>query len=100
MAYSLTRAATEDIKQIYLHGLGQFGALQADRYLDLLEKTFEFLADHPKAARIRAELKSDIRFHPLRSHVVMYRINDGGEILIIRVRHGHEDWVDPIFEDD
>ena len=31
------------------------------------------------------------RFHPVGSHIVLYQLN-GDEILIIRIRHPHEDW--------
>lgn len=32
-----------------------------------------------------------VRVHPYRAHVIVYQIENGG-IVIVRVRHGHEDW--------
>jgi toxin ParE1/3/4 len=35
--------------------------------------------------------------HPYRSHIVVYLIDNDGDILILRVRHGREDWEgDPV----
>lgn len=44
MVYTLSRKAEEDIIAIFLDGAGQFGLQQAERYHDLLENTFQFLA--------------------------------------------------------
>ena len=98
MAYRLTREAAEDIIEIYIYGAEQFGARQADSYHSLLENTFDFLARHPLAARRRLELSPPVRIHPVQAHLVIYRIEDDGSILVIRVRHGHEDWADPLTE--
>ena len=92
MGYRLTRKAAEDIGDIYLHGIQQFGPRQADAYHTLLEKTFRFLAENPRAAHERPELSPEIRVHPVQSHLVIYRVENDGDVLIIRIRHGHEDW--------
>lgn len=96
MAYQLTRKAAEDVGQIYLNSTRLFGQKQADSYHNLLANTFRFLAQNPRAARVRAELTGDVRIHPVKSHVVIYRIEPSGNILILRVRHGHEDWADDV----
>jgi toxin ParE1/3/4 len=93
MAYTLSRKAEEDIVAIFLDGAGQFGLRQAERYHVLLEKTFQFLADNPLAARERLELTPPVRIHPIESHIVLYTIDESGDVFIIRVRHGHEDWL-------
>lgn len=92
MGYTLSRKAEEDIIAIFLDGAGQFGLQQAERYHDLLEKTFQFLADNPMAARERGELSPPIRIHPIESRIVLYTVDENGDIFVIRVRHGHEDW--------
>lgn len=38
------------------------------------------------------------RIHPVQSGLVIYQVEDHGNILIVRVRHGREDWVDPLTE--
>ncbi len=89
--YRLTRAAADDLVTIYLQGLDMFGAAQADKYHEGLEGAFRFLAAYPRAARLRAELTIPVRAYPYKSHLVVYRADPGG-ILIVRVRHAREDW--------
>lgn len=91
MRYALTRKAEEDVIAIFRSSTEQFGLQQADRYHSLLAATFEFLAENPRVARQREELSPPVRVHPVGSHIVLYQI-DGDEILIIRIRHAHEDW--------
>lgn len=33
-----------------------------------------------------------MRIHPFEAHIVVYTIEEGEGVLIVRVRHGHEDW--------
>jgi toxin ParE1/3/4 len=75
-----------------MYGVAQFGIQQAERYHDLLERTFQFLAENPEAARERAEITPPVRIHPIESHVVIYTADESGDIFIVRVRHGREDW--------
>ncbi|OZA61452.1 MAG: plasmid stabilization protein ParE [Sphingomonadales bacterium 39-62-4] len=91
-SYRLTTAATDDLLAIYLAGLEQFGIVQADRYHDGLERTFAFLAQTSWAARMREELDPPVRAHPFKVHIIVYDETEEG-VLILRVRHGREDWV-------
>lgn len=91
MAYRLSRKAEDDLTQLLVGGEREFGAAQAELYFRGLERTFLLLSDHPRAARERAEITPPVRIHPYRSHVVIYR-TDGDDIVILRVRHGREDW--------
>ena len=92
MGYHLSRQAEEDLIALFLDGVEHFGLAQAEAYHDLLANTFEFLADNPQAARLREEIDPPVRVHPVQSHLVVYRVDNEGGVLVIRVRHGHEDW--------
>lgn len=91
--FRLTRAAADDLVQIYLEGLAMFGAAQADRYHDGLGAAFAFLADYPLAARLRDEISPPVRVHRYQSHLILYDIAEDDAVLILRVRHGREDWL-------
>src|SRR5699024_3587028 len=91
MGYSLSVKAEEDIVYIY-RSMEQVGLYQADRYHQRLERCFQFLADNPLAAPERVEIMPPVRIHPVEAHLVVYRVDDDGNVFIIRVRHGHEDW--------
>lgn len=42
-------------------------------------------------ARVRGEFEPPVRIHPWKAHVIVYVI-EGDDILVVRVRHGREDW--------
>lgn len=90
--YVLSRKAEEDIIAIFMYGVAEFGIQQAERYHDLLENAFQFLAENPEAARERLEITPPVRVHPIESHIVIYKLDADENVLIIRVRHGREDW--------
>ena len=92
MGYVLSRKAEEDLISIFLYGIDQWGLAQAERYHELLSKTFRFLAENPEAAHERTEITPPVRIHPVKSHLIVYRHDAHGEVFIIRVRHGREDW--------
>lgn len=45
------------------------------------------------AARERAEIKRRVCAYAYKSHLVVYVI-DGHDVMIVRIRHAHEDWMD------
>lgn len=92
MAYKFSVKAEEDIVRAYRGGVRQFGVEQTEKYYAGLERVFEFLSDTPKAARERMEITPPVRVHPYRSHIIVYSIDTVGGVLILRVRHGREDW--------
>lgn len=92
MTFRLSREADEDIVRIYVEGARRFGPVQAETYHEELKALLELLADNPRMARERFELSPPMRIHPFKAHLVVYRLEEDGNILIVRVRHGHEDW--------
>jgi toxin ParE1/3/4 len=99
MTFKLSNKAVEDLLQIWTEGAVQFGVAQAERYHDGLEAVFQFLAENPRAARLRLEIVPPVRAHPFKAHLVVYEVEDDQNILILRIRHGREDWVsDPLQE--
>ena len=96
MTYRLTRKARSDLIHIYGEGVRLFGVAQAETYQDQLERTFDLLADNPRIARERDEIRPPVRIHPSGAHVVVNTTDEIG-VLIIRVRHGLEDWASDPF---
>ncbi|MFN4011112.1 MAG: type II toxin-antitoxin system RelE/ParE family toxin [Pannonibacter sp.] len=92
MTYRLTRKAADDITGIYIEGVVRFGEAQAARCHGLLESVFELIAANPYLARERHEINPPVRVYPVQSHLVIYAVDDRSDVLIIRVRHGREDW--------
>ncbi|UXS05313.1 type II toxin-antitoxin system RelE/ParE family toxin [Agrobacterium tumefaciens] len=92
MPFNLSVQAEEDIVSIAEEGIRVFGALVAKRYHDELFALFELIAANPRMARERNEISPPVRIHPFKAHLIVYRTIENGSILVIRIRHGHEDW--------
>jgi toxin ParE1/3/4 len=92
VGFHLSQAAEEDIIGIAEQGIRLFGPIQARRYHDELFAIFDMIAAYPRIARERMELSPPMRIYPFKAHLVIYRVEDGGNVLIARVRHAHEDW--------
>lgn len=91
MAFRLSAHADADIDAIFVTGVQIFGIAPAEGYLEGLRRAFELLARFPSLARERSEIDPPVRVYPYAAHVIVYEIA-GEDILILRVRHGREDW--------
>lgn len=97
MGYRLTSEAAEDLINIYVEGVRLFGTVQAEKYQDALEERFDLLAFNPRMARERTQLTPPVRINPFGAHIIVYRVEDDDAVLVIRIRHGREDWIgDPV----
>lgn len=96
MGFRLTREAEDDIVAIARIGLQLFGDAQARRYHDELFDMIELIAANPRMARERMEISPPVRIHPFRAHLIVYLIDEDERVLVIRVRHSHEDWPEPV----
>jgi len=92
MQFSLSLEAEEDIISIAEHGVRLFGAAQARRYHGELFDVLDLIVANPRMAREREEISPPVRIFSFKAHLIVYRIEVNGEIFVIRVRHGHEDW--------
>jgi toxin ParE1/3/4 len=92
MPLKLSQEADEDLRRIYLYGAEVHGLDAADRYAARLRKALDLIADNPRMARRREELDGDVRAHPVRAHIIVYEIGSDDEVIVLRVRHGREDW--------
>ena len=91
MIYKTTRRADQDIIDIYLRGVAEFGVDQAEHYHAGLAAAFELLAANPRIARERSEVNPPVRLHPFQAHLIAYVIHDDA-ILIVRILHGRQEW--------
>lgn len=94
MRVAFSQESDLDIVRVYAEGVRLFGLHQADRYHDDLFDLFYLLADNPKMAPERRDIAPPVRVHPFKAHVIVYREAPDGGILILRVRHAGEDWLE------
>lgn len=92
-SWQLSRAAEADLADIAAYSVEAFGIDRALSYRDGLIRTLAFLAENPKGARLRSELKPPLRAHRFQSHLIFYDVLQEGGIMIVRIRHGREDWL-------
>ena len=83
--------AEQDLIDIYLESVRQFGTTQAEHYVAELNSCVGRLTVMPLMARERKAIRPPVRVHTHGSHVIVYRI-DQADILIVRIMHGRRDW--------
>lgn len=93
MSYQLTNEAAQDLEAILLDGMIRFAIPVAVDYHQKLFQVFSLLAQFPEMSRERVELTPPVRIHPVGSHIIIYQLQANQDILIVRVRHSHEDWL-------
>ncbi len=91
MKVRYTAAADADLRSIYIFGSEAFGTRQAEAYVAGLRRAVQMISDFPFAARLRETIQPPVRARPFQSHVIIYTVDEAG-VLILRFRHGLEDW--------
>lgn len=89
-SYLLRELARADLEAIWVYTVGQWGAKQAERYLQGLFGCFEELAASPRLGREGDDLKPGYRSFPQGQHVVFYVIASAG-IEVIGIVHQSAD---------
>lgn len=84
--YRLTPAAERDLEAIWIYTFQEWGAVQANRYIDNVTMAFAELALSPKSAPACDHIRPGYRRRNVERHVIYFRITAYG-IAIIRVLH-------------
>ena len=74
--YKIRKKAKEDLQKIWLYTLDHWGVKQADDYIRLIIKKFEWLAENPKAGQARYEIKPGYFCIPIGSHLIFYILTE------------------------
>ena len=81
-----TAQAEGDLIDIWIY-VAQDNPEAADKLLDEIEAKFSLLADNPHIGPARPDIAPELRYSPVASYLILYRIIPGG-IEIVRVVHG------------
>jgi toxin ParE1/3/4 len=82
--YELSKAADEDLSNIYAYTFQEFGERQADAYFDALEESLIDLASNPDLGRDVSFVRSGFRLFVHQRHSIYYKPLRSG-IIVIRV---------------
>jgi len=88
--YQFTHKAERDLEGIIDHTVQEWGASQANTYLDGLESRAQLLAENPDLGATRETLSAGLFSFPYKSHILYYKKHAHG-IVILRVLHQHMD---------
>ena len=90
--YRLAPASRHDLENIWQYTSRNWSVQQADRYLAMLEDSFDQLLAMPELAPERSDFSPSVRIHPSGRHLIVYRIS-GENLDILRILGGRQDWV-------
>lgn len=87
--YRLSPKARDDMENVWLYTLSQWGPEQTEKYIDDLAASFDLLTTNPRLVKNFDNIRPGYRKHPTLRHVIYYREDDYG-IAVIRVLHDHQ----------
>jgi toxin ParE1/3/4 len=85
-----TESAEADLVGIVQTTIGTWGADQATRYIDGLERLTGHLLEHPAIGAIREDLADRPRAFPYQSHILYY-LDEPERLVVLRVLHKRMD---------
>ncbi|THB65831.1 MAG: type II toxin-antitoxin system RelE/ParE family toxin [Desulfovibrio sp.] len=84
-----SRKARQDLVDIWRH-IAEHDPDAADALLDSLDAKCALLATHPLLGPARDDIRSGLRYFPIREYVILYRVQET-TIEIVRVLHAKRD---------
>jgi toxin ParE1/3/4 len=91
MAYIVSPKAQSDLGDVWDYSRKTWGADQAERYIDMLRKAVETVAENPLRGRQSDEVREGYRKIAAGSHVIFYRFLES-DIDIVRILHQRMDF--------
>lgn len=87
MPHRLAPEAEGDLDEIWLYTAKESGSAEiADRLVDSITERFLLLSRHPHVGRARdADLRSGLRSFPVSRYIILYRVTDDNEVLVLHV---------------
>jgi toxin ParE1/3/4 len=89
--YLLSPAAQADLNHIWDYTAERWDTDQAEEYLRELQRAIERVAANPRIGRACDEIRPGYFKLATGSHVLFYRVTDGGAIDVVRVLHQRMD---------
>ena len=95
MEIEFSQAAENDLLDVFMYGIEEHGLAQAERYKSQLNKSLQIISANPKVTRLRYEISPPVRVYSAQKHMIVYTIiEDRQTILVLRLRHQRENWIE------
>ena len=88
---SLTKAAEEDLIQIWLYTFETWGIEQADKYYDQIVMCCEAIGDSSALSKLVEGLQSDIHVHRCQKHYMFFLISE--RPIVLAILHERMDFI-------
>ena len=82
-SYKLLPLAEEDLIDIYIRGIQEWGPIQTDAFQETLVSVFHLLAENPGIGR-QVKIRPQLQQHEVKPYVIFYKQTDDG-ISVVRV---------------
>ncbi|MSP00179.1 MAG: type II toxin-antitoxin system RelE/ParE family toxin [Acetobacteraceae bacterium] len=89
--YTISPRARRDIEEIWAHTGKHWGTDQAEFYTRQIGRDIARVAEQPAIGRACPEVRAGYRKYPSGSHVLFYRLIEGG-IDVVRILHERMDF--------
>ena len=89
--FHLYPKAINDLEDIYLYSVREFGLQRTEDYILAIESSFQYLTNDPLISRKCDYIHQNLRAFNVGSHVIFLKITDYG-IAVIRVLHQSMDF--------
>ena len=84
--------AEQDLIDIWIYSCGNWGAIQADNYLDHLDEAFKNIAANPEIGVNIDYIRPGYLKYSVKEHIIFYRIQKS-TIHIVRVLGNEMDYI-------
>ncbi|WP_193227742.1 type II toxin-antitoxin system RelE/ParE family toxin [Aureimonas psammosilenae] len=88
----LQTAARRDLANIFFYTADRFGEPQAERYLRAIRESCQAVLDGRKPVRHENFSSRECTSHLSGSHRIFSRLDDNGDLLILRILHSRMDF--------
>jgi len=85
--FKITEKAGSDLEGIWLYTFQNWSIEQADRYYELIMNDIVFLSENPSAGSIADHIRKGYRVSRVKSHLIFYKYDPEGFIIVIRILH-------------
>lgn len=85
--YLLSPEASQDLVEIFEYTVQVWSVVQANKYVAQLRAHCQLIADNPRLGKREEWLPVRYLCRRVKKHVVLYRFDENGLVVIIRILH-------------